>query len=189
MKLPEGGTIRYVYDSADRSACRMEEGRDYQFTEYRHDFRGSLTDRRDTLGREKSRINGEGETEYSLDYDAIGRVTARTDGEGNTTRYEYHPTGKVTAVSGLDTAADYRAEYDIWGRPDSETDGSGNKTLYEKDLWGRVTKVPLPDGGTEHYEYDYAGNVVRPQMPWERKRDSPTRQPAGWRESAGQTGQ
>lgn len=120
----------------------MEEGRDYQFTEYRHDFRGSLTDRRDTLGREKSRINGEGETEYSLDYDAIGRVTARTDGEGNT------------------TAADYRAEYDIWGRPDSETDGSGNKTLYEKDLWGRVTKVPLPDGGTEHYEYDYAGNVV-----------------------------
>lgn len=160
MKLPEGGTIRYVYDSADRSACRMEEGRDYQFTEYRHDFRGSLTDRRDTLGREKSRINGEGETEYSLDYDAIGRVTARTDGEGNTTRYEYHPTGKVTAVSGLDTAADYRAEYDIWGRPDSETDGSGNKTLYEKDLWGRVTKVPLPDGGTEHYEYDYAGNVV-----------------------------
>lgn len=97
----------------------MEEGRDYQFTEYRHDFRGSLTDRRDTLGREKSRINGEGETEYSLDYDAIGRVTARTDGEGNT------------------TAADYRAEYDIWGRPDSETDGSGNKTLYEKDLWGR----------------------------------------------------
>lgn len=142
MKLPEGGTIRYVYDSADRSACRMEEGRDYQFTEYRHDFRGSLTDRRDTLGREKSRINGEGETEYSLDYDAIGRVTARTDGEGNT------------------TAADYRAEYDIWGRPDSETDGSGNKTLYEKDLWGRVTKVPLPDGGTEHYEYDYAGNVV-----------------------------
>lgn len=160
MKLPEGGTIRYVYDSADRSACRMEEGRDYQFTEYRHDFRGSLTDRRDTLGREKSRINGEGETEYSLDYDAIGRVTARTDGEGNTTRYEYHPTGKVTDVSGLDTAADYRAEYDIWGRPDSETDGSGNKTLYEKDLWGRVTKVPLPDGGTEHYEYDYAGNVV-----------------------------
>ena len=160
MKLPEGGTIRYVYDSADRSACRMEEGRDYQFTEYRHDFRGSLTDRRDTLGREKSRINGEGETEYSLDYDAIGRVTARTDGEGNTTRYEYNPTGKVTAVSGLDTAADYRAEYDIWGRPDSETDGSGNKTLYEKDLWGRVTKVPLPDGGTEHYEYDYAGNVV-----------------------------
>lgn len=160
MKLPEGGTIRYVYDSADRSACRMEEGRDYQFTEYRHDFRGSLTDRRDTLGREKSRINGEGETEYSLDYDAIGRVTARTDGEGNTTRYEYHPTGKVTVVSELDTAADYRAEYDIWGRPDSETDGSGNKTLYEKDLWGRVTKVPLPDGGTEHYEYDYAGNVV-----------------------------
>lgn len=169
-----------------------EEGRDYLLTEYRHDFRGSLTDRRDTLGsrwhygydvegnpvsikgpsgaetrftydslgREKSRINGEGETEYSLDYDAIGRVTARTDGEGNTTRYEYHPTGKVTAVSGLDTAADYRAEYDIWGRPDSETDGSGNKTLYEKDLWGRVTKVPLPDGGTEHYEYDYADNVV-----------------------------
>lgn len=169
-----------------------EEGRDYLLTEYRHDFRGSLTDRRDTLGsrwhygydvegnpvsikgpsgaetrftydslgREKSRINGEGETEYSLDYDAIGRVTARTDGEGNTTRYEYHPTGKVTVVSELDTAADYRAEYDIWGRPDSETDGSGNKTLYEKDLWGRVTKVPLPDGGTEHYEYDYAGNVV-----------------------------
>lgn len=73
-------------------------------------------DRADRLVREKSRINGEGETEYSLDYDAIGRVTARTDGEGNTTRYEYHPTGKVTAVSGPDTAADYRAEYDIWGR-------------------------------------------------------------------------
>ena len=169
-----------------------EEDRDYLLTEYRHDFRGSLTDRRDTLGsrwhygydvegnpvsikgpsgaetrftydglgREKSRINGEGETEYSLDYDAIGRVTARTDGEGNTTRYEYHPTGKVTAMSGSDAAADYRAEYDIWGRPDSETDGNGNKTLYEKDLWGRVTKVTLPDGGTEHYEYDYAGNVV-----------------------------
>ena len=27
-----------------------EEGRDYLLTEYRHDFRGSLTDRRDTLG-------------------------------------------------------------------------------------------------------------------------------------------
>ena len=51
-------------------------GQDYQFTEYRHDFRGSMTDRRDTLGRKKSRINGEGETEYSLDYDAVGRVTA-----------------------------------------------------------------------------------------------------------------
>ena len=31
VELPEGRTIRYVYDSADRSACRMEEGRDYQF--------------------------------------------------------------------------------------------------------------------------------------------------------------
>ena len=160
MKLPEGGTIRYVYDSADRSACRMEEGRDYQFTEYRHDFRGSLTDRRDTLGREKSRINGEGETEYSLDYDAIGRVTARTDGEGNTTRYEYHPTGKVANVSGPDGAVDYHAEYDILGRLISATDGNGNVTQYRHDKWGRVTDVILPDGGTEHYEYDYAGNVV-----------------------------
>ena len=26
------------------------EGRDYLLTEYRHDFRGGLTDRRDTLG-------------------------------------------------------------------------------------------------------------------------------------------
>ena len=138
----------------------MEEGRDYQFTEYRHDFRGSLTDRRDTLGREKSRINGEGETEYSLDYDAIGRVTARTDGEGNTTRYEYHPTGKVANVSGPDGAVDYHAEYDILGRLISATDGNGNVTQYRHDKWGRVTDVILPDGGTEHYEYDYAGNVV-----------------------------
>ena len=27
VELPEGGTIRYVYDSADRPVCRLEEGR------------------------------------------------------------------------------------------------------------------------------------------------------------------
>ena len=32
------------------------------------------------MGRERSRINGIGDCEYTLDYDALGRVTARTDG-------------------------------------------------------------------------------------------------------------
>lgn len=32
------------------------------------------------LGRERSRISGIGDCEYTLDYDALGRVTARTDG-------------------------------------------------------------------------------------------------------------
>ena len=35
----------------------------------------------DGQGREKTRTNGEGETEYRLEHDALGRITAYTDGE------------------------------------------------------------------------------------------------------------
>ena len=41
----------------------------------------------DRFGRERSRINGIGDCEYTLDYDVLGRVTARTDGEENPARY------------------------------------------------------------------------------------------------------
>ena len=113
----------------------------------------------DRFGRERSRVNGMGDCEYTLDYDALGRVTARTDGEGNTTTFAYHPGGQIRTVTAPDGAKLYQAEYDVWGRPDSETDGNGNTTVYEKDRWGHVTKVTLPDGGIEKYHYDFAGNL------------------------------
>ena len=111
-------------------------------------------------GRERSRINGMGDCEYTLDYDELGRVTTRTDGEGNTTTFAYHPGGQIRTVTAPDGAKLYQAEYDVWGRPDSETDGNGNTTVYEKDRWGHVTKVTLPDGGIEKYHYDFAGVEV-----------------------------
>ena len=143
-----GAEWKYVYDLTGRLTDATDPASDKTSYVY------------DRFGRERSRINGMGDCEYTLDYDALGRVIARTDGEGNTTAFAYHPDGKIRTVTAPDGAKLYQAKYDIWGRPDSETDGNGNTTVYEKDRWGHVTGVTLPDGGVEKYRYDYAGNVT-----------------------------
>ncbi|MBD5466349.1 MAG: hypothetical protein HDR22_11175, partial [Lachnospiraceae bacterium] len=115
----------------------------------------------DKQGRLLSKTNGEKEREYLLAYDKLDRVIGETDGEGNTTSYTYHSTGETSRITGADGKTDWQTSYDIWGRPDSITDGNGNKTTYQKDSWGRVTRVIYPDGGEEHYAYDYAGNITK----------------------------
>ena len=67
-------------------------------------------------GRERSRINGMGDCEYTLDYDALGRVTARTDGEGN-------------LVEASENGTDYHYTHDTEGRVLSKR--AWGKTLYE----------------------------------------------------------
>ncbi|MBU3134514.1 hypothetical protein KPL40_19050, partial [Clostridium gasigenes] len=40
------------------------------------------------------------------------------------------------------------------------TDGNGNETSYILDDWGRITQITTPEGGTEKYTYDFAGNIT-----------------------------
>ncbi len=40
------------------------------------------------------------------------------------------------------------------------TDGNRNRTDFILDDWGRILEIRTPEGGVEHYTYDYAGNIT-----------------------------
>ena len=130
----DGGTVRYVYDGADRPVCRLEEDRiktQNAFLMHCEGLDGYISEEAETLiCREKSRQvlyyhgkkagsiysrleevyhdlsippgekmpdYGEEGRETSYTYDGHGREKTRTNGEGET---------------------EYRLEHDVWGRQD-----------------------------------------------------------------------
>ena len=40
------------------------------------------------------------------------------------------------------------------------TDGNRNRTDFILDDWGRILEIRTPEGGVEHYTYDYASNIT-----------------------------
>ncbi len=123
----------------------------------------------------------------SQTYDAAGRISTISEPTGTVTQVEWRgddqlatlmrPNG-VTTTYDYDTAGrlvgvhhdgptgslvDYTSELDANGNRTSLTidDGTNPRTeTYELDVLDRLLSVTGPDGTTEQYEYDAAGNIT-----------------------------
>lgn len=110
-----------------------------------------LTERTDSLGRKTT-------IQYSSD--GLGQVASITDHSGRVATYDYHATGKVSAIY-VDGRPTRQIERDSAGRPLKSIDASGQETLYERDYRGRLVKVTKPDGSTTELTHDSLGRVTK----------------------------
>lgn len=50
--------------------------------------------------------------------------------------------------------------YDVQGNIIGIIDGNKHKIEFKLDKWGKITEILKPDGSSEYYVYDYAGNIA-----------------------------
>ncbi len=112
-------------------------------------------------------------------WDAEGNLAGRVSAAGATTRYEYGPFDKVTAMSWPDGARsefrydqqlrltdivhgglNWHYDYDLAGRLVAETDYNGATTTYAYDPAGQLTRRVNAAGQETTFSYDALGNRV-----------------------------
>jgi len=105
--------------------------------------------------------------EYDFLYDTVGRLSAVGPGLASTSdkpgvvgRYEYDSASRLTALAWSNPKVELQKlsyTYDLVGNALSYTDSQGS-FIYEYDDANRLTKVVYPNGESETYVYDAAGN-------------------------------
>lgn len=100
----------------------------------------------------------EGRIEYHKGYNLV------TDSLGHTTRYEFKPDGRITAVIdplGAAEFTDYTEEGDIL----RDIDADGNITGYEYSPKGELLAIHYPDGSAKRYAYNENGRLTSETTP------------------------
>lgn len=163
----EGNVTEKSYDSRDRLISETD-GRGGTFT-YAYDALGNVIKETDAKG---------GSMSYTYDY-ATGKKASDTDESGASIVYEYSAEGQLLVQQYPDSTRE-TYEYDVFGREIKRTevndliirstyDKAGNLTEIDKegvitsfayDAAGQLTEICNPNGGTEKFDYDNAGNIV-----------------------------
>jgi trimeric autotransporter adhesin len=109
-------------------------------------------------------------------YNALGEVTSKIEATGDTVAYIYDSTGRLTKESraahldqgGASVTPTVSYSYDGLNeltrtqQGGAVLNGAADRiTSYSYGAGGRLAAVTDPAGGTHHYDYDEAGNVVR----------------------------
>ena len=178
VALPDGTTDVYDYDaqgrliasSTDSTTRRVE----YQYgsagcvhsldpwgesTTYYYDETGRLARVRDTDGRMRD-----------FRHDDAGRITELIDVSGATISYTYDVDGNLTSI--LDAAGNV-TEYghgEHGELPDYVVDSAGNGIAYERNSRGLVVRRTMPDGSSEQYAFNDAGQMEQ----WTNRRGETT---------------
>ena len=172
INLPDGTTIGYVYDAANRLiGLRDSLGNHIDYTldamgnrtsEQVVDTNGVLlhTSRRvyDELGRMLQLIDAH-EHIISYQYDANGNLTLKTDARLNYIAHFYDAFDRIKQTTdALEGITSYT--YDSQGNLTSVTDPKGLTTTYTYDGLGNRLSLSSPDTGLTTYTYDEAGNQL-----------------------------
>ena len=112
----------------------------------------------DSMGRMVCYTNPEGaQTEYT--YDGLGNVICVKDMAGNQVSLSYDDAGQLTEEAGLHGEKRIYT-YTAMGDVSSVTDEAGRTIRIEYLPGGKKpTKISYPDGTSESYAYDAAGNM------------------------------
>jgi len=149
IDYPDGMWFAYEYNDAGLKTRRS--GSDGVVLEYHYDAQGRLTH----LWQE-----GVGEL-AGYEYAADGRLSRETKGNGTYTDYSYDAAGHITSIvnynesGGVQSRFEY--EYDAAERVISMSTIDGD-WFYGYDAAGRLTEVTYPDGHSQSFTYDAAGN-------------------------------
>ena len=130
---PGGRVITVTHDSSDDlTSATMPDGSVRTFT---YDSAGQMLS--DSLGTQS--------TTYT--YDPQGALSSATDGPGQTMSLV------PSSIEGLQTGPALSSNQDVA----TSTDPLGRVTTYTLNSLGEPTKIQTPDGGTQTYQYDFAG--------------------------------
>lgn len=134
-----GETTRYDYNLLNQLIAQhqLSDGTSTHFSYTDSGKRDIITDSR-------------GITDY--DYDAMGRLTRRTDPDSKFVSYTYDPiTGKVATISTPSGTTTH--QYNSLGQLETVTSAEG-QTSYLYDEVGSLKQTALPNGLSQHYQYD-----------------------------------
>jgi len=179
-KMPNGSTIEWGYDTADRKVSEKRNGKD-TFT-FEHDANGQVT-------KIKDHVNG---VERNKTYDNADRVTSMTDSRGGKVDWAYHDkansksvklreqtlthggyTSKVSYdyntadqnVKVTDGGSTYRFDYDENGHVRTYTAANGTGSTFNYDHIGKLSDLVIGTPNqlllSERYQYDKTGNRTK----------------------------
>ena len=95
----------------------------------------------------------------SLTYDALGRQLSKSDGNGNT-QYTFDASGNVVNIR-LPGDITVMNQYDASNRKITETNANGDLATWNYDYFGRLISKADIGGASYSYAYDYAGQLIR----------------------------
>ncbi|MFJ8119963.1 DNRLRE domain-containing protein [Bacillus mycoides] len=179
-KMPNGSTIEWGYDTADRTVSEKRNGKD------------AFTFERDANGQEtkvKDHVNG---VERSKTYDNADRITSMTDSRGGKVDWAYHDkanskteklkeqtlthggySNKVSYdyntldqnIKVTDGTSSYRFDYDENGHVRTYTAANGTGSTFNYDQIGKLTDLVIGTPSqillSERYQYDKTGNRTK----------------------------
>lgn len=157
ITTPEGYHIDRTYDVMDRLTEEV-------FHDDTHGIHKKEGYEYDGNGNQISLTDGLGYSE-TWEYNKEDKVVTKTDKAGHTVRLVYNRNGAVIKEIKGEENQETSYTYDGFGRIVSVRNALGyleqqNETRYLLDEWGRITGIQKPDGSTESYTYDYAGNIT-----------------------------
>jgi len=166
ITLPNGGRLRYTYDSQGRLTSFIDaEGNQ---TEYAYDSRHRMTSWDDPNGDRQIVNRYDSEDRVTRQIDANGgysyleygdNQTITTDALGNRTVYLYddqYRTLKIIYPDGEEETNTYFENTRV-----SSTDRAGNTTTYTYDSNGNVTSETRFDGAVRTYEYNASSQMTK----------------------------
>ena len=106
---------------------------------------------------------GSGETTQSVisEYNKLGQLSTYTDADKYVTRFEYEPEGDARLTKVNDPQGTQTYTYDsTTGAPKELTDSSAKTFTAAYDIEGNMTSQRYPNGMTETYIFDPAGNTT-----------------------------
>ncbi len=151
VRIDYPGGMWFAYEYNDAGLRTRRSGSDGVVLNYQYDAQGRLM-----------RLVQEGVGDLAgYEYDADGRLSRETRGNGTYTEYAYDAVGHIMSMvnysgaGGVQSRFDYA--YDAAERVISMNTVDGTR-LYDYDAAGRLTEVTYPDGHTQSFIYDAAGN-------------------------------
>ncbi len=139
-----GQSIVYEFDQGNRlQKKRLPDG---SIEEFQYDLSNRLTRSIDTSGQ------------MDYEYDAVGRPVRVTMPDGQAVANAYDAAGQLSFQTSL--AGTVRYGYDAAGRLIAVTDPSGAVTRYVYQSGGLVIRTDLPNGVTEHRQYDQKNRLT-----------------------------
>ncbi|EJQ36453.1 YD repeat (two copies) [Bacillus cereus BAG5X1-1] len=179
-KMPNGATIEWGYDTADRTVSEKRNGKD------------AFTFERDENGQEtkiKDHVNG---MERGKTYDNADRITSMTDSRGGKIDWAYHDKANSKSeklkektithgghsnkasydyntadqnIKVTDGASTYRFDYDENGHVRTYAAANGTGSTFNYDQIGKLTDLVIGTSNqillSERYQYDKTGNRTK----------------------------